>query len=447
MDSRLQSRAERYRQGKAFRANVPLERHADFSVRPDRDVVAIVSENDENRLSQLLPERYRRMAVDPFSFFRGAAAVMAEDLAQQPSVGVAVQACGDCHLMNFGAFNTPEENIAFNVNDFDETLPGVDFTIDLKRLVASVAVAAETAHTPKKRARALAMKAAEAYRKHILALSELSPLEAWHSHINLESELERIGHPGLQRSLRALIAKARGKGLEIDDNFPHLVSDSDLRISDKPPTIFHFEPEAGPIHLDVATALSSYRRVLPPDRVALLDRYELRDLAFKAVGVGSVGTRCLIALFVSGDAEPLFLQIKEAQTSVLEKLGAGFRYPGHQGQRVVEGHRMMQVATDIFLGWTQDQMSGRQFYIRRLRNHRLGSVADIAESEALSDYASLCGRTLARAHARSGDAAVIAGYMGKSDAFDDALASFAMLYADQTTGDHAAFVAAKSNSA
>ncbi len=225
------------------------------------------------------------------------------------------------------------------------------------------------------------------------------------------------------------------------------MSDSDLRISDKPPTIFHFEPEAGPIHLDVASALSSYRRVLPPDRVALLDRYELRDLAFKAVGVGSVGTRCLIALFVSGDAEPLFLQIKEAQTSVLEKLGAGFRYPGHQGQRVVEGHRMMQVATDIFLGWTQDEMSRRQFYIRRLRNHRLGSVADIAESGALSDYASLCGRTLARAHARSGDAAVIAGYMGKSGAFDDALASFAMLYADQTTGDHAAFVAAKSNSA
>ncbi len=209
MDSRLQSRAERYRQGKAFRASVPRELHADFSVRPDRDVGAIVSENDKNRLSQLLPERYRRMEVDPFSFFRGAAAVMAEE--QQPFAGVAVQACGDCHLMNFGAFNTPEENIAFNVNDFDETLPGVDFTIDLKRLVASVAVAAETAHTPKQRARALAMKAAEAYRKHILALSKLSPLEAWHSHINLESELERIGHPGLQRSLRALIAKARGK--------------------------------------------------------------------------------------------------------------------------------------------------------------------------------------------------------------------------------------------
>lgn len=446
MISRLQNRAERFQLGKALRAHTPRETHAEMSAPRDRDALAILAEIDKSRVPELLPERYRRMAEDAFSYFRGAAAVMAVDFAAQPIAGAPVQACGDCHLMNFGAFITPEENIMFNINDFDETLPGVDFTFDLKRLASSVAVAAEVVQISKNRARTLVAATVAAYRKHMLALAELSPLESWHSHINLVLELKNIGDPGLQSSLRSLIAKVQGKGLEKDDNFPRLASPGEMRIADKPPTIFHLDPTAGPKHnLDATRTFETYRQIVPPDRTPLLDRYLLQDIAFKAVGVGSVGTFCCVGLFASGDAEPLFLQIKEAQKSVLEKCCATFTYQGNQGRRVVEGQRMMQAATDIFLGWTEDEASGRHFYIRRLKNRRLGSFAEIAEHRALADYARLCGRALARAHARSGDSAVIAGYMGKGGAFDDAIASFAMLYAGQTSADHAALVRARRN--
>jgi uncharacterized protein (DUF2252 family) len=409
-----------------------------------RNAVAILAESDPDRVPELVPERYARMTLNPFAFLRGAAAVMATDLAAQPMAGIPVQAGGDSHLMNFGAFVTPEDNILFDVNDFDETLPDVDFTVDLKRLAASVAVAASAAGTNKKQARAIAAATVKAYRTHISALAKLSPLEIWHSRIDLEQEIKQIGNSDLRRQVVGVIAKARGEGLSKDDNFPHLVSGDHPKIVDKPPTIFHLDPKADARHrLGVARVFAAYRKGLNPDRQRLLDRFTMKDLAFKAVGVGSVGTFCCVALFMTDDNEPLFLQVKQAQRSVLERLGGKLAYKGNQGRRVVEGQQMMQAASDIFLGATQDDATGRQFYVRTLKNRRLGAVSEISEGEALSDYAQLCGRTLARAHARSGDPAAIAGYTGKSDALDDAIASFATAYADQTSADYAALVKAK----
>jgi hypothetical protein len=276
------------------------------------------------------------------------------------------------------------------------------------------------------------------------ALSKISPLEIWHSRIDLEQEINDIGNGTLRRKLASVIEKARGEGLSKDDNFPHLVSGTEARIVDKPPTIFHLDPKAGARNkVDTGRLFASYRRSLAPDRVRLLDRFVMKDMAFKAVGVGSVGTFCCVGLFMTGDDEPLFLQVKQAQNSVLERLGGKLGYKGNQGRRVVEGQQMMQAASDIFLGATHDEASGRDFYVRTLKNRRLGGVSELSEGMDLSDYAQLCGRTLARAHARSGDPAAIAGYVGKSEALDDAIASFAMAYADQTIADHAALVKAK----
>jgi uncharacterized protein (DUF2252 family) len=440
----VSSRNERFKQGKALRRKTPREAHAELKGSMSRDAVAILAESDPDRVPELIPERYARMMLNPFAFLRGAAAVMATDLASQPMVGLTVQAGGDSHLMNFGAFVTPEDNILFDVNDFDETLPGVDFTVDLKRLAASVAVAALGAEAPKKQARTLAAETVKAYRGHMAMLAKLSPLEVWHSRIDLEKEIDFIGNGSLRRKLAGVIAKARGEGLSKDDNFPHLVSGEDPRIVDKPPTIFHLDPKADARHTLRANAVfSAYRKTLSPDRLKLLDRFVMKDIAFKAVGVGSVGTFCCVGLFLTGDNEPLFLQIKQAMHSVLERLGGKLSYQGNQGRRVVEGQQMMQAASDIFLGYSQDQASGREFYVRTLKNRRLGGVSEISEGEALSGYAQLCGRTLARAHARSGDPAAMAGYMGKSAALDDAIASFAMAYADRTVADYAALVKAK----
>jgi uncharacterized protein (DUF2252 family) len=439
------SRTDQFKMGKTLRLETPREMHADLRGKLSRSALAILAESDRTRVPELVPERYARMSVDPFAFLRGAAAVMATDLAGQPTAGLPVQAGGDSHLMNFGAFVTPENNILFDVNDFDETLPGVDFTIDVKRLAASVAVAALGSGTSKKQARAHAAATIKAYRSYMAALAKLSPLEIWHSRIDLEAEIDRIAHGGLRRKLAGVVEKARSEGLSKDDNFPHLVGEDDMRIVDKPPTIFHLNSRADAKHsLRFERVIAAYRKNLAQDRLRLLDRFAMKDLVFKAVGVGSVGTFCCVGLFLTGDNEPLFLQLKQAQQSVLERLGNRTKYRGHQGRRVVEGQRTMQAASDIFLGHTEDDSTGRQFYVRTLKNRRLGGISEIGEEETFSSYAQLCGRTLARAHARSGDPAAIAGYMGKSEAFDDAIASFAMLYADQTIRDHAALVAARS---
>src|SRR5713101_380488 len=333
--------AERYEAGRRLRRKTPREKHADLAGSDARDPVAILAAGDRTRVPELVPERYKRMLVSPFTFLRGAAAVMAQDLKHEARAGIAVQACGDCHLMNFGAFATPEEMILFDINDFDETLPGVDFTVDLKRLAASVAVAALDAKFSNKRARAAAATTVQAYRTHMAALAKLSPLEIWHSRIDLEQEIDRIGNPSLRRKLAGVIAKVRGEGLSKDDNFPHLVSGNNQKIVDKPMTIFHFDPKADARHkLGVQRVFAAYRKGLNPDRLRLLDRFTMKDLAFKAVGVGSVGTFCCVALFMTDDNELLFLQVKQAQRSVLERLGGKLAYKGNQGRRVVEGQQM-----------------------------------------------------------------------------------------------------------
>ena len=447
MTAALKNRADRYGHGQELRARVPREAHAELHGPRDRDAVAILAESDPKRVAELLPLRYKLMMADPFGFLRGAAAVMATDLAHQPIAGARAQACGDCHLMNFGAFNSPEDNILFDINDFDETLPGVDFTVDIKRLAASVAVAARAANMSDKRARTFAASTVTAYREHMFALMDLSPLEIWHTRIDLEHELKQIESPELRRSLSTVIRHAQHRGLDKDDNFPHLVTGGEPKIADKKPTIFHIDPHTlGGRKIDFARGFAHYRETLTPDRTVLLDRYRLMDVAFKAVGVGSVGTICVVGLFLDGDGEPLFLQVKQAQHSVLERLSEKLAYQGPQGRRVVEGQRMMQAASDIFLGWTSDEPLGIDFYVRILKNRRLGGVSELAEQAALSEYARLCGRTLARSHARTGNSAVIAGYMGRNEAFDDALASFAMAYAEQTVKDHAALVKAKGGS-
>src|ERR1700735_2795218 len=444
MAAALKRRGERYQQGRDFRRRLPREAHAKLHGPLDRHPVAILAESDAGRVAELLPLRYKLMTADPFAFLRGAAAVMATDLAHQPLAGVPVQACGDCHLMNFGAFNSPEDNILFDINDFDETLPGVDFTVDVKRLAASVAVAAKAAVMSDKQAHGVAASTVTAYREHMFALMELSPREIWHSRIDLQQELNHIESPELRRSLSTLIRHAQHRGLDRDDNFPHLVTGGEPRIADKKPTIFHPNAKTlGGRKIDFARGFALYRETLTPDRTVLLDNYRLVDVAFKAVGVGSVGTIWVVGLFLSGDGDPLFLQVKQAQRSVLERLSDKLAYQGPQGRRVVEGQRMMQAATDIFLGWTSDERLGIDFYVRILKNRHLGAVSELAEQQALSEYARLCGRTLARSHARCGDPAVIAGYMGRNEEYDDARASFAMAYAEQTVKDHAALLKAK----
>jgi uncharacterized protein (DUF2252 family) len=429
----------RYEQGIVLRRKTPREAQAELKDYAGRNPVALLAEGDRARVQELVPERYKRMLVSPFTFLRGAATVMAQDLAHAPRAGINVQGCGDCHLMNFGAFATPEEIILFDINDFDETLPGVDFTVDLKRLAASVAVAGLDAKFTPRRARAAAAATVEAYRLRMRTLSKLSPLEIWHSRIELPREIRHLDDPVLKRRLEAILHKA-GRSLERDDNFPHLVKGD--KIADKRPTIYHFNRKTDPRErVDPQEVFASYRKRLTPALLCLLDRYALKDTAFKAVGVGSVGTFCAVSLFTSGDGAPLFLQFKEARKSALECLGP--KYTGHPGRRVVEGQRAMQAASDIFLGWTEDAVSGRHFYVRQLKNRRLGSIGELVEEQALINYARLCGRTLARAHARSGDAAMIAGYMGKSGAMADALASFAMAYAKRTKQDYDLLAKAK----
>jgi uncharacterized protein (DUF2252 family) len=433
--------AERYKYGTRLRAKARRQKHADLHGPADRDPVAILEATDRTRVPELVPVRYERMLASPFTFLRGAAVVMAEDLRHQPTAGISVQSCGDCHLMNFGAFATPEQNILFDINDFDETLPGVDFTADLKRLAASVAVAALAANVSKRGAKAIVATSVEAYRTRMRNLAKLSPMEIWHSKVDLAREVEGIEHRALRRELRGILAKARDHLAE-DDNFPHLVQGKKPRIADRPPLIYHFTAKGDARHhVHARRAFDAYASRLAPDRLCLVDRYALKDVAFKVVGVGSVGTFCAIGLFMCGDGTPLFLQIKEAGKSVLERLGQKFK--GHQGQRVVEGQRIMQASSDIFLGWTEDEASNRQFYVRQLKNRRLGSISDLVEEQALASYGRLCGRTLARAHARSADPAVLAGYMGKRDVFDDALASFAIAYAARTKEDYDRLIKAK----
>ena len=439
---RLLTRAERQASGKALRAVVSRESHADFTVDPHRDPLPILSANDSSRVHALVPERYKRMAPDPFAFFRGAAALMAHDLAGMPRIGLPVQVCGDAHLLNFGAFSSPEGTVLFDINDFDETCPGVDFIVDLKRLVASVAVAAQNAHMPDKKAQSLAQMTAFAYRDFMNDLAEKSPLEILRARMDLEAQVEGFGSADLEAKILGKLVKAEKSGKTSSEQ-PNIETDESggPRFVDKPPFIYHVGADGQPVSAVLNDhLLALYEETLQPDRRTLLANYALRDVAFKVVGVGSVGTFCAIAMMATADNDQIILQLKQAGASAVAALAQVPLTEAQQGRRVVDGQRAMQAAPDIFLGWTRDD-SGRQFYMRQLKNRRLGSIAEIVEGKALQAYATLCGRTLARAHARSGDPAMIAGYLGAGSVLDEALATFAMAYASQTVLDHAKLAA------
>jgi len=432
---------ERRQAGQALRKIVPRSSHAHWAPAPTRsDPVDVLVETGRHRIASLLPIRYDRMRATPFTFFRGAAAIMAADLANTPVTGLWVQACGDCHLANFGTFASPEGNPVFDVNDFDETLPA-PFEWDLKRLAASFAVDAQTRDLGDKAARNLAATVVLAYRRHMHELARLSPLASWRSCVDVAEVLEGIPDTRLRdRELSRLhIATEAGHA-----GYPKLIErvKGKWRIKEKPPLIFPLSGQRDDTHEIVArTAFESYVLSLPEERRILLDRYELADVAFKVVGVGSVGTFCAIGLFVTRDDQTLLLQLKEAQTSVLAPY-AGPSVYSRQGQRVVVGQRIMQTVPDIFLGWTEDRGDDQQCYIRQLKDSRLALIgADLAEG-ALPYHAMLCGVTLARAHARSGDPARIAGYIGTGTAFDSAISAFALAYAAQNRADWRQFQAA-----
>jgi len=411
---------------------VPLDAQAEWKPPANRrDPVEILIEQGKDRIQELLPVRYARMKADPFAFLRGAAAIMAADLASAPATGLRLQAGGDCHLANFGAYATPEGTPVFDINDFDETLPA-PFEWDVKRLAASLAVAGQVAQMTERECRRLARMVALNYRRHMAHLARLAPLDAWSMRIDLAGAVADIDSAKIRRRLDKRLAAVLEGGAA---HFGLVERRSGVwRIRDKPPLVHHLRRH----ELDARRAFESYAETLQEDRRVLLRRYHLRDIAFKVVGVGSVGTFCAIGLFMSDGDAPLLLQIKEAQASVLAAFAGASDYADH-GQRVVVGQRMMQAATDIFLGWTQAPLNGRYFYVRRLKDSRLADIGTRLEA-ALPFYAALCGRTLARAHARAGDAVAVSGYIGEETEFDRAIAEFAMAYAGQTERDWRAFL-------
>jgi uncharacterized protein (DUF2252 family) len=436
--ARFRSRAERIAAGKALRDGVPRQAHAAWSPsRERRDPIDVLDESNRDRMPQLVPIRYGRMLRSPFTFLRGSAGLMASDLATTPTTGLRVQACGDCHLLNFGLFATPERNLIFDINDFDETLPA-PWEWDLKRLAVSFAVAARDNDQSDSDARSAAVACVTAYREHLRADSKLSPLDVWYEHLDAQTLIEMA--PDAETKKRRADMAVQAQRRIGDYLFPKISVPvgGRHRLVDQPPLIFHIdEPDAEERFRE---GLEDYRRSLPNDRRVLFNRFQLSDWAVKVVGIGSVGTRCMVGLFFSAQGFPLLLQFKEACPSVLAPYAGESAYE-NQGQRIVEGQRLMQASSDIFLGWTHGRL-GYHFFGRQLRDMKLSAPVEGATPKMLSNYAKLCGLTLARAHAKSGDASLISGYLGKSDAFDQAIGDFALAYANQTERDHAALVAA-----
>ncbi|WP_375738847.1 DUF2252 domain-containing protein [Pseudomonas boanensis] len=433
------SREERISKGERLREIVPRSSHALWKLpRKHRDPVAVLEESNRYRLPELVPVRYGRMLRSPFTFLRGSAGLMAYDLATTPNTGIVVQACGDCHLLNFGLFATPERNLIFDINDFDETLPA-PWEWDIKRLAVSFAVAARDNELAEKVAQAAATECVRAYRERLRACSKMSPLEVWYDRLDSETILDMAPSAKIRKFREQMMAKARQR---VGDYLYPTISGEvggRRRLINQPPVFFHLAEKG--FDQVVHEALEAYRLSLPDERRTLIDRYRLEDIAVKAVGIGSVGTRCFVGLFFSAENHPLLLQIKEACPSVLEPYAGKSIYENH-GQRVVTGQRLMQSSSDIFLGWTHGR-EGRCFFVRQLRDMKMSVPVEGASAEQTMLYAELCGRTLARAHAKSGDSALISGYLGKSDAFDKALGEFAMAYADQNAKDYAALVAAE----
>jgi uncharacterized protein (DUF2252 family) len=398
------------------------------------DAIDVLRRQERSRLPELLPIRHARMAASPLAFFRGAAAVMALDLADAPATGLLVQACGDAHLLNFGIFASPERRLVFDVNDFDETLPA-PFEWDVKRLAASVMVAARARSLSTNRSAAAAQAAAESYRTQMRRFSSMSHLDVWYAHIEVEDLLRLMRRAEARRLEGNVVRKAqRATNLGALDKLTRVVGD-ERRITDNPPLIEHI-----PMRQEPTTVVPRYLSSLDDDRKVLLSRYRIADWARKVVGVGSVGTDDGVVLLLGdSDSDPLFLQVKEAEQSVLEPFAGESAYANH-GQRVVEGQRLVQAASDIFLGWTT--LGGRDYYVRQLRDMKGSIPVDKLTESELADYARVCGAALARAHARSGDPVAIAAYLGQGDVFDRAMSRFAVAYAAQTESDYERLVEA-----
>lgn len=445
---------DREAEGKGARSKARRSAHGEWVAAADRpDPIAVLEAQAAPRVPELVPIRYGRMATSPFAFYRGAAAVQAADLAATPDSGLRVQACGDAHLSNFGAYAAPDRRLVFDLNDFDESLPG-PWEWDVKRLAASFTVATRESGFGRKQRQAAVLRAVATYREAMRAFAAMGNLEVWYSRLDVERALDQVEHdaPGELRRVRKGVAKARAKdSLRALERLTETV-DGELRFRSEPPLLVPgselvADGDGIEVKAVLTEVLAAYRETLPSDRQHLLDGYELRDIARKVVGVGSVGTRAWVVMLTgagAGDADPLFLQAKQAEASVLEPHAGASRFRNH-GRRVVEGQRLMQAASDIFLGWcraTGPDGRQRDFYLRQLWDWKRSAEVERLSPQGFEAYARMCGWTLARAHARSGDRFAIAAYLGGGESFDRAIASFAEAYAEQNLRDHEALLAA-----
>jgi uncharacterized protein (DUF2252 family) len=446
--------SERAEAGRAARKQAPRSSHSDLEVATDRDPISLLEEQARSRVTELVPVRYGRMLVSPFAFFRGAAIVMAHDLVDAPRVGLSAQLSGDAHLANFGGFASPERDLVFDLNDFDETLPG-PFEWDVKRLATSFEVAARERGFSKAERTGPVLGVTRSYREAMRQFAGMGDLDVWYSRLDarsIDAQLRKAQDQTVVKAFHGVAAKARthdrmralARLTEDVDGEPRLISDPPLIVPLR--ELVGDEDDRNELESQLRETFRRYRRTLPLDLRTLLESFRYVDLARKVVGVGSVGTRCWVLLMLGRDErDPLFLQIKEAGPSILEPLIRRSRFSNH-GKRVVEGQRLMQASSDIFLGWirTKETLDGavRDFYVRQLWDWKSSVDLETIRPEGLAAYADSCGWTLARAHARSGDRVAIAAYLGKSDSFDRAIASFASAYADLNERDHQSLVQA-----
>lgn len=443
--SSLQShptRDELYAIGKSLRDKCPRHDHAVWQAGDKRATpISLMKKSNKGRIPELVPIRHGRMLQSPFTFYRGAALNMAADLAGTPATGIRVQACGDCHLMNFGAYATPERRVIFDINDLDETLPA-PWEWDVKRLAASFVLACRDNHLSEDTARDAVLRCVRSYRERMLEYSHMSVMDIWYASIDVKDLIPTIQDKEASERMQKRLEKARERSV-VEYEYPELATTTGFApsIKENPPLIYHpREKGHEEQRANVQSAFANYRETLQEDRRLLLDRFKLVDFALKVVGVGSVGTFCGILLMMASERDPLFLQFKQARHSVLEPYAGKSRHSNH-GQRVVYGCRMMQSASDLFLGWTEGQ-AGRHFYIRQLKDMKIKPMVEVFTASVMLQYAEICGWTLAHAHARSGDPAKISGYLGKSENFDGAIADFSILYADQSERDHEVLIKA-----
>jgi uncharacterized protein (DUF2252 family) len=424
--------------GRALRKTCPRNAHAAWKAAAGRpDPVQLMLAAERGRLPDLLPLRHGRMVHSAFTFYRGAALTMASDLAPTLSTGVHVQCCGDAHLCNFGGFATPERKVIFSINDLDETLPA-PWEWDVKRLAASFVVACRDNGLKDGTAKDVVMTCVRTYRESMVEFSRMKTLELWYYAMNADELVANIQDHKLRKRGLKRLQKERRKSIA-EDIFPKLVETKGGKpvIKEEPPTIFHNEANpAGTVGPALKEAFASYRNSLAPAYQSLLGRYQIKDVAVKVVGIGSVGTSCAVILFMAGEGDPLFLQVKEACASVLEPYAGASILPNH-GQRVVNGYHLMQPASDMFLGWALG-LQKRHYFVRQLRDIKISIRVETFGAAEMDLYATWCGRALALSHARSGWSAILSGYMGKSAAFDQAIADFSVAYADQNEKDHSA---------